>query len=110
MEPRVEAHQRCEFGAAVRPDPAVAAQPHTLVAREVAEVFGRRWPESTVGDVGSASPSSGFAIEDVVELARLRRGIEPLRLVVLAQRRSGIALQDIDDFSATGSEPMPVLV
>ena len=81
-----------------------------VVRQEVAEFFGRRWPESTVGDVGSASPSSEFAIGDVVELAHLRRGIEPLRLVVLAQRKSGIPLEGIDGSSATGSEPMPVLV
>ncbi|MBD0272519.1 MAG: hypothetical protein ICV73_11390 [Acetobacteraceae bacterium] len=53
---------------------------------EVAEVLRWRWPNLTVSDVGAVSPSWAMSIEDAAELAGTRRGIEPLRIVILAQR------------------------
>jgi hypothetical protein len=60
---------------------------HPGVGRaEVADALCRRWPGAVVGDAGSLSPSWEMPVEDAVELARARRGVEPLRVVVLAQR------------------------
>ena len=59
---------------------------HAAIDRaEVAEVLHRRWPSSVVGDVG-AEPSWSMSAQDAAELAHTRRGVEPLRIVVLAQR------------------------
>jgi dienelactone hydrolase len=60
---------------------------HTGVDRAaVAEVLGKRWPSSVVGDVGAEPPSWTFAAEYATELARTCRRVEPLRIIVLAQR------------------------
>jgi hypothetical protein len=53
---------------------------------EVADVLEARWPDAFVGDVGAAEPSWTMATGDAVELARIRRGVEPLRIVVPPQR------------------------
>jgi hypothetical protein len=62
---------------------------------EVADVLRGRWPELTISDLGSASPCWALSVEDAVELARARRGVEPLRIVVLGsvdvQREAMIA-------------------
>ena len=76
---------------------------------EVADVLHRRWPDAAIGDVGSLSPSWEFAIEDAVELARARRGVEPLRIVVLAQRTS-LTKPSVGRSLAPGLEPMPDLL
>jgi hypothetical protein len=55
---------------------------------EVVEVLRRRWPDVEAGDVAAGAPPSAWSVEDVVELARARRGAEPLRVVVLPQRAS----------------------
>lgn len=46
----------------------------------------RRWPEVAVAEVGALEPSWSMSVEDTTELARVRRGVEPLRIVVLPQR------------------------
>jgi hypothetical protein len=60
--------------------------PPGLSRAEVGAVLRRRWPEVGVGDVGDAMPARPLAVVEMVELARLRRGVEPLRVVILAQR------------------------
>jgi hypothetical protein len=83
--------------------------PH-IPRAEVAEILGRRWPEAIIGEVAAVLPNSEFTVEDAVEFARLRRGIEPLRVIVLPQRSSGSPPgQEMGGSSLTGSEPMPVL-
>ncbi len=60
---------------------------HAGVERmEIAGVLRRRWPGSVVGDVGAKSPSWTFTTGESAELARARRGVEPLRIVVLPRR------------------------
>lgn len=46
----------------------------------------RRWPGVTVAEVDALEPSWAMSTEDAAELARVRRGVEPLRIVVLPQR------------------------
>lgn len=82
-----------------------------LERAEVADVLHRRWPDAAIGDVGSLSPSWEFAIEDAVELACARRGVEPIRLVILPQRSPASPLgRDVGGSSATIFEAMPVLI
>jgi hypothetical protein len=85
---------------------------HVRIDRqEVAEVLGARWPDSIVGDVGAVEPHWDFAAEDATELARVRRGVEPLRMVILPQRaasagaRHGTAPLEASEPLA----PMPML-
>ena len=60
---------------------------HDGVARPgVAAVLGRRWPESIVVEVGAAEPSWTMATGDAAKLARARRGVEPLRVLVRSAR------------------------
>jgi hypothetical protein len=72
---------------------------------KVADVLHRRWPDAIVGNVRSLSPSWEFAIEDAVELACARRGVEPLRIVVLPQR-----VHHPSGAQPVTVEPMPVLL
>jgi hypothetical protein len=82
---------------------------HPGVARqEITAVLRRRWPTIDATNVGSTEPSWAMSIEDVVDLARLRRGVEPLRIVVLPQRRSFAPNSArADTIGACNSEPMP---
>ncbi len=74
-------------------------------------MFGRRWCELTVGDVGAVSPTCEFAVSDAIELVQARRGVEPLRLVVLPQRRpTSLHGLDVGGWSATTLEAMVVLI
>ena len=90
---------------------AVVLVRHPCIAREeVARVFGRRWSGSAVGEVGAASPRWEFASEDAAELALLHRGVEPLRLLVLAQRgaEASAGQRGAAHGSAEPFEPMPI--
>lgn len=84
---------------------------HSGVPRgEVARVLATRWPGAVIGDAASAEPSWRFAPEHAAELARVRRGVEPLRIVVPEQRaavpESGAAIEA----TAKEVEPMPVVL
>jgi hypothetical protein len=83
---------------------------HAGIGRAViADALRRRWPDALGGDVGAASPSWTFTTRDAAELARARRGVEPLRIVVLAQRTADTSehLRSTVQDSAKPLEPMP---
>jgi hypothetical protein len=63
----------------------------------------RRWEDATVTDLSDGQPSAEMTITDAVELATLRRGAEPLRLVIPPQRDPIPRAMPI-------IEPMPILV
>jgi len=44
-----------------------------------------RWPDVVLGDVNDTEPSTWLTVKDAAALARRRRGIEPIRVVVAAQ-------------------------
>jgi hypothetical protein len=74
-------------GMAAGGDTAFVLVRHPGVTRqEVATVLRRRWSAAVVGAVGAAEPSWLMPVEDAAELARTRRGVEPLRILVMAQR------------------------
>jgi hypothetical protein len=79
-----------------------------IARREIAGALRRRWPEIDASNVGLVEPSSAMPIEDVVELALARRGVEPLRIVVLPQRCSAVRNSECGGVSrASEVEPMP---
>jgi hypothetical protein len=85
---------------------------HAAITRaEVADVMRRRWPGTFIGDAGSLSPSWQFGVEDAAELGRARRGVEPIRLIVLAQRAADVSAfqQAAGQEPRTLYEPMPIV-
>ena len=70
---------------------------------EVEDVLRRRWPEVVVKSLGQEEPTMAMSPEDAADLGRCRRGVEPLRIVVMPQ-------QDRQTITAPVIEAMPVLV
>ncbi len=77
--------------------------------REIAQAFQSRWPDASVGKIGTMPASWEFDLDDAVELARVRRGVEPLRIVVLPQRGVHAGVQSERNVRTGGLEPMPFL-
>jgi hypothetical protein len=76
---------------------------------EIVEVLRRHWPDAQVTDIATVFPAWNLGIEDAVELARSRRGVEPLRIVVMGQGR-GAGLDPLMVPAGGGTlEPMPAL-
>ncbi len=66
----------------------------------------RRWPASTLMDAGNVQPLFSLPEMLAVHLAQRRRGVEPLRIVVMPQRpRQAKPLFDVPD-----QEPLPFLI
>ena len=86
---------------------------HPGIARsEVAATLRKRWPAAVFQDVGAAEPAWSMSTEDAAEIARVRRGVEPLRIVVLPQRRGDPLLVGRTAVvePPVWLEPMPVLL
>lgn len=85
---------------------------HPGTARsEVAATLRKRWPAAVFQDVGAAEPRWSMPTEDAAELARVRRGVEPLRIVVLPQRAAEATALDMIGVNRVlvAVEPMPVV-
>jgi hypothetical protein len=71
---------------------------------EVLDVLCRRWPDVALKELEQEQPAVAMSPGDAADLGRCRRGVEPLRIVIMPQH----------DRHATASpiivEPMPVLV
>jgi hypothetical protein len=87
---------------------------HPGVTRaEIADALRSRWPGAVVGDAGAAEPSWEISsVEDAVELARARRGVEPLRIIILAQRNpdANAGRRAAEDAPPLPVEPMPIVL
>lgn len=103
-------------GMATGTDAFVLVSHPDLARSEVARVLRKRWPTAVLQDVGAAEPSWSMSVEDAAELARVRRGVEPLRTVVLPQRAAAAAAADAEGVGHSASagsaaawlEPMPI--
>jgi hypothetical protein len=86
-------------------DRALILVQHPAIDRDqVWSIFERRWSEVVLQDVGDIEPSSRMTVEDAVNLARCRRGVEPIRIVILAQMAATPWPTSWDD------QPMPMIV
>ena len=47
-------------------------------------MLAQRWPDVVFGDINNTEPSTWLTIEDAAVLARRRRGVEPVRIVIAA--------------------------
>jgi hypothetical protein len=70
--------------------------------REVEAVLRRRWPDVVVKSLEQEEPAVAMSPADAANLGRCRRGIEPMRVVIMPQQDRQIAAPVV--------EPMPVLV
>jgi hypothetical protein len=52
---------------------------------EVLDVLHRRWPHVVLKDLAQEEPTVAMTAEDATDLGRCRRGVEPLRIVVMSQ-------------------------
>lgn len=80
---------------------------HDDVGRgELLDALRRRWPDVVVKNLEQEMPAAAMAAKNAAELGQCRRGVEPLRIVIMPQH----------DLSAAAAapppvmEPMPVLV
>jgi hypothetical protein len=77
---------------------------------EVADALRRKRPGLSVSNSG-AMPTSALPLKDAVELALVRRGIEPLRVAILPQQRSLPGRVNCgSDTGMIAVEPMPWLL
>ena len=70
--------------------------------REVEDVLRRRWPNAVVKELEQGEPTVAMTAEDAADLGRRRRGVEPLRIVIMPQQDKQAITSPI--------EPMPVAV
>jgi hypothetical protein len=70
--------------------------------REVDDVLRRRWPTVVVKSLEHEVPTVTMSAADAADLGQRRRGIEPLRIVVMPQHHRQVVPPVL--------EPMPVLV
>jgi hypothetical protein len=54
--------------------------------REVLNVLRRRWPVVLMKNLEQEAPTWVMEPDDAADLARCRRGVEPLRMVILPQQ------------------------
>jgi hypothetical protein len=76
--------------------------PPSICKREVVSVLRKRWFGLIVRDAKDIAPSWDFPTDDAVELSSAGRGVEPLRIVVAAQRVRGHA--------PASAEPMVIVL
>jgi hypothetical protein len=73
--------------------------------REVADVLGRRWPNVVVKGLEREELAWTMTPDEAAELGSHRRGVEPLRIVVMRQRVRRVTVVPVPVI-----EPMPVVV
>jgi hypothetical protein len=74
--------------------------------RAVLDVLWRRWPDMVLKDFEDEEPVWETTAEDAAELGSRRRGIEPLRIIVMPQRITRVIVAP----APVMLEPMPVIV
>ena len=70
---------------------------------EVEDVLHRRWPDVVVKELEQEEPAVAMSPGDAADLGRHRRGVEPMRVVIMPQH-------DRQTITSPVVEPMPVLV
>jgi hypothetical protein len=74
-----------------------------IVRLEVEDVLRRRWPDVVVKSLEQEEPNVAMLPGDAADLGRCRRGVEPLRIVIMPQHNRRPATSPI-------IEPMPIMV
>ena len=74
--------------------------------REVLDVLRGRWPDLLVKDLAGEEPTWTMTAGDAADLGSRRRGVEPLRVLVLPQKITRVIVAPVPAIV----EPMPVLI
>jgi hypothetical protein len=77
---------------------------HGVDRRVVLVVLGRRWPSVVLKDLAQEEPVWVMAAMDAADLGHCRRGVEPLRIAVMAQKVQRVVVVPVPVIV----EPMPV--
>jgi hypothetical protein len=72
---------------------------------EVLDVLRRRWPDVAVKSLEHEEPAWAMTPDEAAVLGSRRRGVESLRIVVLPQKITRVAIAP-----APVIEPMPVVI
>jgi hypothetical protein len=70
--------------------------------REVQDVLCHRWPDVVVKELQHEEPTWAMSPADAADLGRCRRGVEPLRIVIMPQHDRPVAASIV--------APMPVVI
>jgi hypothetical protein len=70
--------------------------------REILEMLRRRWPDVLIKDLAQEEPVWTMTADDAADLGNRRRGVEPLRIVVMPQHDRQMIAPEV--------EAMPVVV
>ena len=73
--------------------------------REMLDVLSWRWPDVVLKDLEHEEPTWKMTPDDAAELGRRRRGVEPLRILVMPQKITRVTVAP-----AAMIEPMPVVI
>jgi hypothetical protein len=70
--------------------------------REVQDVLRHRWPEVVVKSLEREEPAVAMSPDEAADLGQCRRGVEPLRIVIMPQHDRQMIAPEV--------EAMPVVV
>jgi hypothetical protein len=73
--------------------------------RELLDVLSRRWPDMVLKDFEDEEPMWEMTPDEAADLGTCRRGVEPLRILVMPQRITRVTVAPLREI-----EPMPVVV
>ena len=74
--------------------------------REVLDVLCRRWPTVTLKELAQEEPAWTITPDDAADLGTRRRGAEPLRVLVMPQKITGVTVAP----ATMILEPMPMIM
>ena len=73
--------------------------------RELLDVLRRRWPSVILKVLENEEPTWEMTPDDAADLGNRRRGVEPLRILVMPQRVTRVTVAPLREIG-----PMPVVV
>jgi hypothetical protein len=73
--------------------------------RELQDALRPRWPDITLKDSEDEEPSWEMTTDDAADLGMRRRGVEPLRIVIMPQQIMRVRVTPVIEIA-----PMPVVV
>ena len=74
--------------------------------RYVLDVLCRRWPDVVVKGLEQEEPAWTMSVYDAADRGSRRRGVEPLRIVIMPQKVTRVTVAPVPVMV----EPMPVVV
>ena len=73
--------------------------------RELLDVLRRRWPDVVLKDLEQEEPMWEMTPDDAADLGTRRRGVEPLRIMVMPQKITRVTVAPLREI-----EPMPMII